>query len=71
MINSVEVEGDWERGYKASSDYFTQLLANASTEIWRLQAERDELLAALQEIEFHGGPAADYARAAIAKVEGK
>jgi chromosome segregation ATPase len=33
--------------------------------------ERAELLAALQEIEFHGGPAADYARAAIAKVEGK
>ena len=38
-------------------------------EIDELRAEKAELIAALKEIEFHGGPAADHARAAIAKVE--
>jgi hypothetical protein len=42
-----------------------------ANESMKLRAERDELLAALQEIEFHGGPAADYARAAIAKAAGR
>jgi len=35
----------------------------------RLRLVNKELLAALKEIEFHGGPAADCARAAIARAK--
>jgi hypothetical protein len=61
-----------EKGSKGIVDNIdARALGRIANEIERLHTDRAELLAALQEIEFHGGPAADHARAAIAKVESR